>query len=223
MTLSDNVHYKIISYLYPKIGYLRLINKKFLSYIRILLKKGRIINIDDVVDFFHINFQKIINFLDKCPYYKFIRLNYINDNIDVCELIKHVTFQNKMIYISNSKLCVYDDIQTHELHIHNCTISTDKIKIKNVKYVIFENIYNFFLSLELSNVDSFIFTNEHKSLLYDTQTTIQIDENCKNFIIYNRQKDPIKIIHKDNVTWLQLGNNYHHFANTVVRYPFICS
>lgn len=228
MILSNNVHYKIISYLYPKISCLRLINKKFLKYIRILLKKGRILNIDDVVEFFHINFQKIINFLDKCPYYKFIRLNYINDHIDVCELIKHATFQNKMIYISNSKLCVYDDIQTHELHFHNCAIINliDKIKIKNVKYVIFENTYNsstYILSLELSNVDSFIYTNEHKGLYNYTQTTIQIDENCNNFIIYNRQKDPMKIIHKDNETFLQFGDHHHYFVNSIAGYPFICS
>ena len=214
MSLSDNVHYKIISYLYPKIHFLRLINKKFKNYIRILLKKSRIINIDDVVDFFHINFQKIIKFLDRCPHYKFIRLNYINDYVDVGELIKHKTIQNKMTYISNSKLYIYDDIQTHELHIHNCAIiNSDKIKIKNVKYVIFENIYNFFLSLELSNVDFFIYKNENKSLHYNTQTTIQIDENCKNFIIYNRQKYPIKILHKDNETFLQFGNHHYYFAD----------
>lgn len=194
MMLSKDIYYKIFSYLYPEINYLMLINKQYMRYISTFLKNSRIKCIDDVVDFSNINFQKILSFLNKNLHHKFIRLNYIRDNIPLI-------FRDKTIYISHSDLYVDDVIQTHKLNIDNCNILTDTIKIKNTKHVTIKNIHNpntLILTIELSNVEHFIFINE--LTIYYVAISVKIDESCNDISIFNKHRCPIQIIHNGTHT-----------------------
>lgn len=212
MNIPDNIHYKIISYLYPNINYLKLINKKFLNYVHIILKKGRIKNIDDVVEFSHIKFKKIIDCLDKHPHYKHITLNYVNNCINVCQLIKHTSFSDTIISISNSNIYIEKEIHTHKLYINNCKITNgiDIIKIKNTKYFICEKLYisTNTLTLELSNVDFFEYTNNSIfcNLFADMKTIIKMN-NCRKFNINNKREQLLLITHKGLETYYILKNN----------------
>lgn len=230
--LPENIHYKIISYVFPKINSLKLINKKFLRYISIILKKGRIKNVDDVVNFYHIKFKKIINFIDKNPHYKFITLNYVNDCVDVCQLINHINFSDIILSISNSNIYIEKEIQTHKLYIHNCKMTNgiDNIKIKNTKHFICDRVYNSStetLLLELTDVETFVYTNNYSSagvhlknncLSLNMKITIKINENCNKFSIYNHQDKPIQIIFEETETALHLGERIGFIKQRLINF-----
>ena len=159
-----------------------------------------------------IKFKKIIDFLDKHPHYKFITLNYVNDCVDVCQLINHIDFPDITISISNSNIHIEKEIRTNKLYINNCRMTEriDIIKIKNTKYFICEKLYisTNTLTLELFNVDFFEYTNNSIfcDLFADMKTTIKMN-NCHKFNINNKLEQLLLITHKELETYYILKNN----------------
>ena len=195
--LTVDIYFKIFSYLYPSLNYLYLVNNKFFKYSLILLDKlNKIKVIDDVLEFNNINFDDIFNILNIYANYKYLRLNHINDNIDICKLLKLINISSEItIFISNSNIFISSDINTYKLNIFNCKIdveqSMNKINIIDSKYININKINilrNIFLSLELTNVFEFIYINT----ICDIKT-IEMN-NCEKYMIYNRNKYLLKII-----------------------------
>lgn len=159
-----------------------------------------------------IKFKKIIDFLDKHPHYKFITLNYVNDCVDVCQLINHIDFPDITISISNSNIHIEKEIRTNKLYINNCRMTEriDIIKIKNTKYFICEKLYisTNTLTLELFNVDFFEYTNNSIfcNWFADMKTTIKMN-NCRKFNINNKLEQLLLITHKELETYYILKNN----------------
>lgn len=195
--LTKNIYDIIFSYLYPSLNNIRLINKTFAKYVwNIINKHNRIKHIDDIIEFNHIHFEKMLNILSECKKYRFLRLNYLIDTVDICKLIQIIHSLNTtdiIIFILNSDICITESIQTYKLYLNNCNVkrSLNKICVNNTKYIEFNKINNtcrVFSLLELTNVYEFVcknFKNTHMQM-------IEMND-CKNYMIYNIDIHPFKI------------------------------
>lgn len=180
---------------------------------------GEIIDIDnnnDVLEFNNVSYEKIstvLTILNKYNHFKNLKLNCINDVVDICHLTKIIKLNNLdiTIFISNSDMCIKDNIETYKLYIYKCNLieTPNKIIVANTKYIEFNEIYindlknDLYLRneqnikksilLEIIDVEEFVYINTKYN---DLQTTyiqkIEVN-NCKNYMIYNKNKFPLSI------------------------------
>lgn len=164
---------------------------------------------NDTLEFNGVNFEKILTtltILNKHNSFKNLKLDSINDVVDICYLIQIIKLNNLKltIHISNSEICIEGKIDAYQLYLYNCNLTkvNNIITIINTKYIEFNEIYinesdvnnkNNAILLELINVEEFVYINlKHNNLQTKYIHTIEVN-HCQNYMIYNKNKFPLHI------------------------------
>lgn len=173
-------------------------------------------DINDVLEFNNVNYKKIsmvLTILNKYNNFKKLKLNCINDVVDICHLTKIIKLNklNITIFISNSDICIIDNIETYKLYIYKCNFveTPNKITVTNTKYIEFNETYindlknDLYLRneqnikksilLEVTDVEEFVYINtKYNDLQTKYIQKIEVN-NCENYMIYNKNKYPLII------------------------------